>query len=253
MKSLCLTLLLPLLGTLAAQGSEPAPPAAKLKVILYNDKGAFGKGVPRITELLGRSPDIAVVKMNAEQLRSQDWSDARVVIFSGGSGSEQSKTLGEDGSQKVRQFIENGGGYIGICGGAYLACEGFSWGLKVLDAKTVSKKWKRGEGQVRIEFTDKGRQILGFNPSEPRSIRYANGPIYCAANIEAIPDYEPLAFFRTELSENGAPAGAMVNTPAMVAAPFGKGRVLCSSPHPEQTDGLEGWIEKAVRWAAGGP
>jgi glutamine amidotransferase-like uncharacterized protein len=239
------------LGSLAH--AEPAPSATKLKVILYNDKGAFGKGVPRITELLGRSPDIEVVKLNAEQLRTQDWSDARVVIFSGGSGSEQSKTIGSAGGQKVRAFVEKGGGYIGICGGAYLACEGFSWGLKVLDAKTVSKKWKRGEGSVSIEFTDKGRQILGFPASESRNIRYANGPIYCAANIEAIPDFEPLAFFRTELAENGSPKGAMVNTPAMVAAPFGKGRVLCSSPHPEQTDGLEGWIEKAVRWVAGSP
>ena len=241
------------LSLASAALAELPPTAAKLKVILYNDKGAFGKGVPRITELLGKFPDIEVIKMNAEQLRTQDWSDAKVVIFSGGSGSEQSKTIGAEGGQKVRAFVEKGGGYIGICGGAYLACEGFSWGLKVLDAKTVSNKWKRGEGQVSIEFTDKGQQILGFKTSEPRSIRYANGPVYCTANMEAIPDFEPLAFFRTEFAENGSPKGAMVNTPAMVAAPFGKGRVLCSSPHPEQTDGMEGWIEKAVRWVAGGP
>jgi hypothetical protein len=36
----------------------------------------------------------------------------------------------------------------------------------------------------------------------------------------------------------------------MVAAPFGKGRVICSSPHPEQTDGMDDWIVKAVRWVA---
>jgi hypothetical protein len=36
----------------------------------------------------------------------------------------------------------------------------------------------------------------------------------------------------------------------MVAAQFGKGRVLCSSPHPEQTAGMESWIVNAVLWAA---
>ena len=32
---------------------------------------------------------------------------------------------------------------------------------------------------------------------------------------------------------------------------FGKGRVICSSPHPEQTVGLEKFAESAVRWVAG--
>jgi len=229
-----------------ARGETPA----KLKVILYNDKGSFGLGVPRITEILGKRDDIQLVTLNAEQLRSQDWSDAQVVIFSGGSGSQQSKTIGEAGGKKVHDFVQNGGGYIGICGGAYLACEGFSWGLKVLDAKTVSSKWQRGKGNVKLELTAKGEEILGFKAGEQREIRYANGPIYCTANVEAIPDFEPLAYFRSELAENGSPVGAMVNTPAMVAAPFGKGRVICSSPHPEQTDGMDDWIVKAVRWVA---
>lgn len=224
-------------------------PDPKIKVILYGDKGSTGKGIPRVTELLGKDPRFNLVKLNAEQLRTLDWSDAKAIIFTGGSGSGQSKTIGETGVRKVRDFVENGGGYIGICAGAYLACEGFSWGLKVLDAKTVSNKWKRGEGTVKLEFTPKGQEILGFKPGE-HDIRYANGPIYCAANIEAIPDYEPLALFRTELAENGSPKGVMVNAPAMVAAPFGKGRVLCSSPHPEQTAGMENWIINATLWVA---
>jgi len=109
-------------------------------------------------------------------------------------------------------------------------------GAKILDAKTVSSKWKRGVGQVKIEPTGKGREILGF-PAGQLDIRYANGPIYKAAESPAIPDFEPLALFRTELAENDSPKGAMVNSPAMVAGTFGKGRVICSSPHPEQTAG----------------
>jgi glutamine amidotransferase-like uncharacterized protein len=225
-------------------------PAKPIKVILYTDKGSTGKGIPRVTELLGKDSQFNLVKLNAEQLRTQDWSDAKAIIFTGGSGSGQSKTIGEAGVKKVHDFIESGGGYVGICAGAYLACEGFSWGLKVLDAKTVSSKWKRGEGTVKLEFTPKGQEILGFKAGDQHDIRYANGPIYCAANIEAIPDYEPLALFRTELAENDSPKGAMINAPAMVAAQFGKGRVLCSSPHPEQTAGMENWIVNATLWVA---
>ena len=43
----------------------------------------------------------------------------------------------------------------------------------------------------------------------------------------------------------------MVNSPAMVAGTFGKGRVIFSSPHPEQTDGMEDFIVRAVKWTAG--
>ncbi len=61
----------------------------------------------------------------------------------------------------MRKFVQNGGGYIGICAGAYLACDRFSWSTKMLNARTVSQKWKRGKGNVEIELTDEGKKILG--------------------------------------------------------------------------------------------
>jgi hypothetical protein len=64
-------------------------------------------------------------------------------------------------------------------------------------------------------------------------------------------DFEPLTFFRTEVAENGSPPGIMVDSPAMVRGMCGKGRVLVSSPHPEQTAGLESFAERAVRWVTG--
>jgi len=146
--------------------------------------------------------------------------------------------------------VKGGGGYVGICAGAYLACSGFSWGVGVLDAKTVSSKWRRGEGTVQIEMTPKGKEITDISV-EKHDIRYANGPIIQPNHRDDIPDYEPIAFFRTELAENGSPKGAMVNSPAMARGTFGQGRVLISSPHPEQTAGMEGFAEHAVRWVAG--
>lgn len=224
-----------------------------IRVALFDDAGSAGKGVPKVSEQLGADPSsFAVTVLKGPQigdgtLRNESFD---VVIFTGGSGSKQSKTIGENGVAAVHKFVKDGGGYVGICAGAYLACDGFSWGVKVLDAKTVSSKWQRGVGDVKIEFTDKGREILGF-PSGQLDIRYANGPIYTNAGSPEIPDFQPLAFFRTEFAKNGSPAGAMVNSPAMVAGEFGKGRVICSSPHPEQTAGMEGFIVKAVKWTAG--
>jgi hypothetical protein len=41
----------------------------------------------------------------------------------------------------------------------------------------------------------------------------------------------------------------MVNSPAIFAGEFNGGRVVCISPHPEQTQGLEDFVPRAINWA----
>ena len=43
----------------------------------------------------------------------------------------------------------------------------------------------------------------------------------------------------------------MARTSAAVRAQYGKGRVFISSPHPENTPGLEHLIPRGILWAAG--
>ncbi len=234
-----------LLPTDLLQAADTKP----IRVALYDDEGAFGKGVPRVSEILGKTGDIQITIFKAADLPSA-LQDKDVVIFTGGSGSKQGNAIGEAGRAEVQRFVRAGGGYLGICGGAYLACSKFSWGLGLLDAQTVSSKWKRGQGDVQIEITAAGQRLTSL-PAERRDIRYANGPIIKPAGRTDLAPYEPLAIFRTELAENGSPVGAMVNSPAIVQGSFGQGRVIISSPHPEQTSGMENAVERAVRWVAG--
>ena len=234
-------LLLCLLSSAALAGD-----ARPVRVALFDDAGSFGKGIPKVSEQLGTAKDIKVTIVKGTDIAAGVLKEYDVVVFTGGSGSKQAAALGDAGRQQVRDFVEKGGGYVGVCAGAYLACSGFSWGLGVLDAKTVSSKWMRGKGQVQIEVLPAGEQVTGMPPKQVE-IRYANGPIIQPAGRPEVPDYETLAFFRSELAENGTPAGVMVNSPAWARGTFGQGQVLVSSPHPEQTDGMESWIEKAVR------
>ena len=227
-----------------------AADAKPIRVALFNDDGAFGLGIPRITEQLGKTADIKVTKVTGKEIAAGVLKDFDVVIFSGGSGSKEGAALGDAGREDVRRFVREGGGYVGICAGAYLACTGFSWGVGVLNAKTVSSKWLRGKGDVEIEFMPPAQGATGIAEGK-RTIRYANGPIITADKREGIAPFEPLAFFRTELAEHDSPKGAMVDSPAIVRGVFGKGRVISSSPHPEQTEGMERFIENAVRWVAG--
>lgn len=224
-------------------------PTAVLRVALFDDHGSYGQGVPRCVELLGAEPRVAVSRVRAAQIREGGLRDFDVVVFSGGSGGRQATALGLTGREQVRRFVEAGGGYLGICAGHYLACAGFSWSVPILDARTKSPKWRRGIGEVQVEGTAAGRELLGLSAGR-FGIRYANGPVFQPAGIDALPDYQPLAVFRTELAENGSPPGVQTDSPAMVLTRYGRGRVLCSSPHPEQQPGLETFLLRAVEAVA---
>ena len=163
----------------------------------------------------------------------------------------------------VRRFVESGGGYVGICAGAFLATAKYDWSLGLVNAKTFTGKqyipgegeksmWFRGEGNVQMELTEKGREILGEVPAMVE-LRYANGPIFSPAGQENLPAYVPLAFFRTEIAKYEPQEGTMINTPAIIASEFGRGRVILVSPHPEASAKLESLVRRAVTWAAGTP
>jgi putative intracellular protease/amidase len=218
-------------------------------VALYDAGGTGGQGTVSVARILGRA-GMHVVPVGAEEIAAGSLADFDVVIFPGGSGSKQAAAIGERGREQVRQFVERGGGYIGICAGAYLCTSGFDWGLRILDAKTVSPKWQRGEATLKIELTPAGRGILGDHPA-PLDVRYQNGPVITPANLDTVPDYEVLAYFRTEIAKNGSPAGVMLDSPAIAAGSYSHGRVLFVSPHPEQTPGLEDIVRRGAQWAAG--
>jgi hypothetical protein len=229
----------------------PAPATTKpVKVAIYQDKGAPKDGVEQVTRGVTSIPGSTVRVLSAEELGTIDLKAFDVVVFSGGTAATQSKTIGDVGREHVREFVRGGGGYVGICAGAYLACSNFSWGLGLLNARTVSGQWRRGRGFVDLEVTEPGRKLLG-DIAGTFKIRYNNGPIIKPGDLTDVPAYTPVSLFRSELAENGTPVGIMIDSPAQAIGTFGKGRVFVSSPHAENTPGLENVIPRAVLWASG--
>lgn len=229
-----------------------APPerTRPIKVGIYLGPGSPQHGVDNVIGVLKPFPVVTVKVLSELDVRNFRHSDFDVLVFPGGSGSGQSKGIGEAGLKNVRDFVRNGGGYVGICGGAYLACSNFSWSLGILNAGTVSSKWRRGHAMLDLEITKEGPALLG-EVKETFKVRYHNGPILKSAERTDIPPFTAVTVFKTEIAENGTPIGVQVNSPAHVIAPYGKGRVFVSSPHPENTPGLENFIPRGVFWAAG--
>ena len=217
----------------------------QVRVGVYCDVGA-GPSHKELLKALEKFEDVSVRKLMADDIRNGALGELDVLIHPGGSGGGQGRHLGENGRETIRSFVRDGGGFIGICAGAYLASADYSWSLNVLDARVVDRNhWARGKGMVQIELNDAGQRAL--KSKEPQlQIFYAQGPLLAPRNHPDIADYETLATFKTEIAENGAPEGVMKGTTAIARGEFGRGRVFCFSPHPEMTAGLERLVQVAI-------
>ncbi len=229
-----------------------APPvnAKPVKVAIYDGGGSSKSGQDSVKTAVASIPGSEATFISPADMGTTDLKAYDVVVFCGGSGSAQSKAIGEAGLNNVREFVRGGGGYVGICAGAYLACANYDWSLGILNASTVSSKWQRGAGFLDLEVTESGHAMLG-DVKGTFKVRYHNGPIIKPADRAGLPAYVPVTLFRAEVAENNTPVGVMINSPAQATGLFGQGRVFISSPHPENTPGLEHLIPRALLWAAG--
>ncbi len=224
--------------------------AFRLRAAVYRGSGASDTCANATLEILNASQDCEAAYVSSEKIQNGALKDFDVVFFPGGSASEQRKSLGDEGWKQLWGFLENGGGYVGTCAGAYLALynESREEG-RLINAELQEGEWERGEATLEIELTDEGREILGDYEGRV-NVSYQNGPIFHPANYSKLPPYRVLAFFRSEIAENNAPKGVQIDSPAIAVGEYGKGRVVILSPHPELTPNLNSFVPKIARYAA---
>ncbi|MFM7039871.1 MAG: BPL-N domain-containing protein [Planctomycetaceae bacterium] len=248
-------LLCPCLCSTSLRGQTSAPgdqqPRRVLKVALFEGSGV-SESIRRVEEDLQRIDEFMLQRVGVEQITSGKLNGQHVVIFSGGSGGAQGRGLGAAGREEVRRFVAAGGGYVGICAGAYLASADYDWSLNLLDAKVLDRKhWARGFGNVDLSLTPEAAELLQM-PAKS-TVYYHQGPLLAPAGRTDIPDFVEWARFVTEVRKEGVPGGVMPGTTAIAAGSYGAGRVLAISPHPERTDAMNHVLPAGVRWAAAGP
>jgi len=243
-----------LLGALTCAGihaqtvaaANPAP----IRVAVYDDEGS-----PRAAAFFDETVGIdkthfLLTHVTAQQIRDGVLKNFDVAIQGGGGSRAQAEALQPAGRDALRDFVRNGGGYLGVCAGAYLAASDKDYQLGILNARVLDREhWARGRGDVVLDFSTTGQQELKF-PHDKTTVLYHQGPLLAPDGKTDLPAYTPVATFETEVALNGAPHGVMQGTTAMASGIYGKGRVFVISPHPEQTPGLDGLVRQAVAWAA---
>ena len=80
--------------------------------------------------------------INAQSIRTGGLAEFDVVVFPGGSSARQAQALKKSGRDAVRAFIASGGGFVGVCAGAFLALSNYcpERSLKLVSAGAILKQ-----------------------------------------------------------------------------------------------------------------
>lgn len=221
----------------------------EITVGIFDDAGVGGSGRERIEADLAKRPEFRTIRIDGQDIRTIGCDQFDVLVFSGGIGSTQANSLGEEGCRRVKQFVKEGGTYVGICAGAYLASSGKGYGLGLLNVRTKSSKWMRGRATLTVELSPSGLETFAIEGTTERPILYANGPVWESDGRDDLPEADVLGWYRTETAKNDTPPGIMIGSPALIVGRYGNGHAYAFSCHPEQSENCEEFVFRAIATA----
>ena len=225
--------------------------AEKLNVGMYVDFGTRGAGVMGWAKILSNSPEINLILIDVDDIRSGKLKDCDVFIMPGGLTGDEYRALGPEGVEIVRKYVADGGSYIGVCAGCGLAMN-IKIGLGLVNCGNYLNT-DRGQACLLVRINKDGSEMLGVKPGV-YGIQYAGGPIpdFTKAVKEWDGKHTILATYDASLgkkytrkervTKDGKKTVVVKNFkhtlmydyPAIVFATYGKGKVLISGPHPEK-------------------
>jgi hypothetical protein len=249
-----------------------------VRVALYVGAGSAATSAGNLsavfTAMRSRGAIATLTELQAADVASSLTPNAfDVFVVPGGTGSGESNAIGADGANAVRSFVRGGGGYYGTCAGGFLAgnvsccaqaMAGYCGGaIGCVESPTalglvdmgVAEPWDRGHGMITLIYTDAAvaalqLDVTKYGNGQNVSVLYWQGPIQSRLYKGK---FDTLATFTSEIDylHPQWTTGEMVNTPALLTTTYGSGRVLISSPHPEETiPRLDDIVEAYLLWAA---
>jgi len=217
-------------ATPVAGAPSDSSPVPKIKVALYIDIGCKGGGVIHCAQLLKSSPEVDCDFINAADVMADKLAGYDVLLMPGGSGYDRYIQLGEEGFEKIRKYIREGGNYYGICAGIAMALNDPKR-LRLIPY-TREKTPPRGGFSAAVKLNARAEELLGV-PAGTRYFRYHDGPLPVEGDPVPDSEYEVLATFDSQVMQRGKAVSPMYGMPAMIYGRYGKGKVLVTVMHAE--------------------
>ncbi len=166
-------------------------------------------------------------KVHETELATTDLSQYDALFVGGGGGLR----LDDANAEALRKYVQEGGGYVGICGGAVSAgryglidAERYNFGVR-------GRVWAKLKEHPVTEGFDIPRKIL---------FPHASGPLFV---IKEGSEEIPVVIFDV----GNEPLPTFVN---VIAKQYGEGRVVVFSGHPEGSAETRRMVRNALMWTA---
>jgi glutamine amidotransferase-like uncharacterized protein len=197
-------------------------------------------GAVFVTKLAGFNPMI----VTPENFDASLFESAKIWVQPGGKSGAASNAMGTEIREALKQFIFNGGGYVGFCAGAFLTTPKVGQtrvtGLGIIQGKT--KVYRRAKGYPSVEKM--------ITPSGFSYQYWEGGPWFSFDSAQLKKVTVKSRYFTT-------------NRINAVETTYGKGRISVSGTHPEapqwwyddsqliDSDGLDHNLAAGmIKWAA---
>lgn len=205
---------------------------SKTNILIYNDEGTGARSLHQLVKSFKEHrTKHSLVLVDRHHLANHNWhSSTRCLVMPGGRDIPYHEALKGKANQKIKEYVSNGGKYLGICAGAYYAC-----------GRIVFEKGSPLEIIAQRE--------LGFYPGSAVGPAYGNGYYYQderAARIARLrlPSSDTASFFNggCYFADSQAHPSIQVlahyqdieNQPAaIVECPVGLGIAVLCGVHPE--------------------
>jgi glutamine amidotransferase-like uncharacterized protein len=204
-------------------------------IALYDDRGSWDTGVEHLKKFLITN-QLSYVSINKSDVLNGRLlhGDIGLLIMPGGESWTYLDDLGTKGAENIKNYVSGGGGYIGICAGAFFA--------------TSLREGGRATGPYGIGLL----KATAYDGTALNTSPFIDGMMDFNIRLNAFPQTQKIVLFGGP-SFRVAPDEAakirlqvwsefqQINEPAMVAFEFGKGHVFLSGPHLEIEENQTDW------------
>lgn len=193
------------------------------------------------------SPNYAVIPVTGEMVIGEPWTaSCALFVMPGGADLPYCRTLNGEGNRRIKQFVQRGGSYLGLCAGGYYGsarCE-FEVGNKKLEV-VGDRELAFFPGIARgcafagfVYHSEEGARAAELQVSRsalpvgsvPDTFKcyYNGGGVFVDAPKYADQGVEVLASYTEKLHVDPGEGQA-----AVVYCPVGDGAAILTGPHPE--------------------
>lgn len=226
---------------------------AEYNVGVYCDQGPEGIGAYEWFNLINGSPQMKLHLVDGADVRAGALEGLDLLVMPGGSSKKEYQSLKDEGMEKVRAFIRNGGGYLGTCAGCFLAVDRDSDPVNGKRMHVVPYTYKdcpQGTIFVKHKLTDEGKRALGMT-NENWSVRFHGGTVmFPSTNAIEGAKFETWAKYVSDADRNKpvTEKNRMSGYDAIVGGTYGKGRVVVFGSHPEYYVSTVRLVDEAIQW-----